>query len=262
MTREKQRATFDTVAQLYDDVRPRYPEQLISDVSSLSELPPKANILEIGAGTGIATLPFAEQGHQITAIELGASLAAVARKNLAEFKNVEVINANFETWQLPQHKFDLVTSATAIHWIDQNIRWQKSADALRDGGYIALFRYTHVAGGSRDFFEQYQACFQKYVPGTDPYFRLPEIADYQSHLTSEIEASGLFHPPEIRTYTTQCAYTRQQYINLLSTFSDNLILDDETRANVLECIGELIDNNFNGQIEQCFINELIVARKI
>jgi SAM-dependent methyltransferase len=260
MTTER-RSTFDTVAQLYDEARPRYPEQLISDVSSLSQLPNCANILEIGAGTGIATLPFAEQGHRITAIEMGASLAAVARKKLSDFTNVDVITANFELWQLPPQKFDLVISATAIHWIDPNIRWQKSAAALRDGGHVALFRYTHVAGGSQEFFEQYQACFRNCVPGTDPYFKLPEIADYQSVLIPEIEASGFFHSPEVRTYTTQLTYTRRQYIDLLSTFSDHLMLDDAARSKLFECIGDLIDNNFNGRIDQCFLNELIVARK-
>ena len=74
MEREK-RATFDSVAELYDDVRPHYPEQLFKDLLSLTQLSPDAWILEVGAGTGIATLPLAKQGYRIIAIEMGTELA-------------------------------------------------------------------------------------------------------------------------------------------------------------------------------------------
>lgn len=257
----EKRATFNEVAELYDDVRPRYPEQLINDLTSLTQLTSDAEILEIGAGTGIATLPLARQGYRITAIEMGPELASVAREKLRDFSKVRVVNAKFEDWELPAHRFDLVMSATAFHWIDPKIRWQKSAAASRAGGYIALFRYQHVAGGDRSFFEQYQDCFQRYVPGTDPHFRLPEIATFQPEHVPALEASGLFSPPTIRTYVTEGTYTREQYLRLLSTYSDHLVLDPSARRKLFECIGSLIDEKFNGQIRQCYLNELIVARK-
>ncbi len=257
----EKRSSFDQVAQLYDDVRPGYPEQLLNEISSLAKLPANAAILEIGAGTGIATLPFARQGHRITAIEMGPELASVARKKLAQFTNVSVITSTFEDWQLPSGQFDLVMSATAFHWIDPSIRWQKSAAALRSGGHLALFRYKHVAGGDRAFFEQYQRCFQLYVPDTDPNFKLPEIADYQPEHVAELEASELFYPPEIRTYVSEETYTREEYLKLLSTYSQHLTLDQSARRQLLECIGSLIDENFGGQIRQCCLNELIVACK-
>ncbi len=45
-------ATFDEVAELYDRVRPGYPEELFDDVAEISGIPPEGRMLEIGAGTG------------------------------------------------------------------------------------------------------------------------------------------------------------------------------------------------------------------
>ena len=59
------RTTFNNVAELYDEVRPGYPEALIEDALTLSEIPPDGRILEIGCGTGKATLPFARRGYAI-----------------------------------------------------------------------------------------------------------------------------------------------------------------------------------------------------
>jgi ubiquinone/menaquinone biosynthesis C-methylase UbiE len=115
----EKRATFNQVAELYDQVRPRYPARLFDDLVALSGLPHGGRILEMGAGTGIATLPLAERGYRIVAIELGAELAAVARKKLSQFDNVDVVVANFEEWRLPREPFDLVLGATAWHWSTQ-----------------------------------------------------------------------------------------------------------------------------------------------
>jgi protein-L-isoaspartate O-methyltransferase len=58
---------------------------------------------------------LAEQGCRVVAVELGAGLAAVARRNLAGFPDVEVVTAAFEEWPLPTEPFDLVLAATAFH---------------------------------------------------------------------------------------------------------------------------------------------------
>lgn len=257
----EKRATFDQVAQLYDHVRPHYPEQLVRDVETLAHLKSSALILEIGAGTGIATLPFARLGYKITAVEMGSELACVARANLAAFANVQVITNTFEGFELPDCRFDLVMSATAFHWLDPNLRWTKSAAALCAGGYIAVFRYLHVAGGDRDFFQQYQHCFQKHLPGAESNFELPEIDDYRPAIAFELEECGLFGTPEVRTYIIEKTYTREHYLRLLSTYSDHLIHEKPVREKFLACVGALIDQKFNGRIRKCYLYELIVAQK-
>src|SRR5919107_431176 len=88
--RELLRTTFDDAALLYDEVRPGYPEALFDDVISLSGIAPEGSILEIGCGTGQATAPLARRGYRILCVELGENLAAIARRNLADYPLAEV----------------------------------------------------------------------------------------------------------------------------------------------------------------------------
>jgi ubiquinone/menaquinone biosynthesis C-methylase UbiE len=63
------RTTFNQVAPLYDQVRPGYPEAMYDDVVFLSKITPQGRILEIGCGTGQATVPFARRGYRMLCIE-------------------------------------------------------------------------------------------------------------------------------------------------------------------------------------------------
>ena len=132
------RMTFDEVADLYDAVRPTYPCEMIEAVRAVLQGTP-GRILEIGCGTGQATLPFARQGCSITALEPGPKLAALAAKNLAAFPSVDIKTTTFEEWPANAGQYDLVLSATAFHWVSPDVRYTKSAQALAANGWLALF---------------------------------------------------------------------------------------------------------------------------
>ena len=115
------RTSFDRAARLYDEARPGYPEELVADVVALSDIPEGGRILEIGCGTGQATLPFARRGHRMLCLDIGPEMAAVAAENLRSFPGVEVRAQAFEDWQPDGELFDLVLSGTAFHWVDQRV---------------------------------------------------------------------------------------------------------------------------------------------
>src|SRR6185436_15674571 len=73
---EARRTSFDAQAELYDAVRPLYPDALADDVIARGG----RRVLEIGTGTGQATVVFARRGASIVAIEPGPRLAAVLRR--------------------------------------------------------------------------------------------------------------------------------------------------------------------------------------
>ncbi|HKD96022.1 MAG TPA: methyltransferase domain-containing protein, partial [Micromonosporaceae bacterium] len=97
--REILRSTFGQDAELYDQCRPTYPPQLFTDLAALADLGPRARVLEIGCGTGQATLPLAQLGCHVVAMDLSPDMAAIARRNLAQFPIVTVVAAAFEDWQ-------------------------------------------------------------------------------------------------------------------------------------------------------------------
>ena len=191
------REVFDTVAALYDRARPRYPSALFDDLAELTGIRSGARVLEIGPGTGQATLTLATRGYSITAVELGRHLAAHARDKMASFAGVQIENADFETWPLPAEPFDLVFAATAFHWIGREVGERKSAGALREGGALAVVTTTHVADDDEDFWIGIQGCYERHVPGTKPGRRLPRI-DGVRDVCDEIGVTGWFESPVLR----------------------------------------------------------------
>src|SRR6266851_9377156 len=92
--RERLRHTFNRAAEIYDRVRPDYPEALFDELVALAGLAPGDHLVEVGCATGKATRPLARRGFRITCVELGAA----ARRNLAGFQ-VEVVEGRFEEWR-------------------------------------------------------------------------------------------------------------------------------------------------------------------
>jgi protein-L-isoaspartate O-methyltransferase len=110
--RHRLRAGFDDAAETYQRTRPVCPPQVFDDLVSLPRLAPGDRVAEIGCGTGQATVPLAERGMVITAVELGAGLAAVARCRLAGFPSAEVLTTSFEDSDPQGAPFDAVVAFT------------------------------------------------------------------------------------------------------------------------------------------------------
>jgi SAM-dependent methyltransferase len=223
--RESLRVTFNSAARDYQDARPDYPPELYGDLVTRAGLAPGARLLEVGCGPGKATLPLAQRGFRITAVELGADLAAAARENLAGYPTVEVINANFELWQpAPGVAFDLVYAATAWHWIDPAVGYQRAWDRLRPGGHLAIWSATHVSPeGGDPFFEDLQDVYDEINEGMPPGARMLRPAELPS-AGAEIEATGLFENASARWFDWEISYTADGYIRLLDTFSGHITM--------------------------------------
>src|SRR5262249_34966694 len=132
--------SFGAAAADYDKYRPRYPDQLVDDVvATLSG----RRIVEVGAGTGIATAAFAACGMAMTCIEPDAEMAAMLSAKLATEADLHVDVATFEQWSAARPAgapgFDALISAQAWHWTDPKTRWAHASAAIRTGGVIARF---------------------------------------------------------------------------------------------------------------------------
>jgi SAM-dependent methyltransferase len=255
------RVTFDEDAERYDRARPGYPPALFDDLAELAGIGPGCRVLEIGCGTGQATIPLAERGCEIVAVELGPGLAAVARRNLARFPAVQVVTAAFEAWPLPPEPFDVVVIATAFHWIDPAVRVVKAAEALRPGGTLATIDTYHVAGGTEPFFADAQACYERWDPATPPGLRLLPGESIPMD-GEELVRSGQFELPRFRRHLTDVPYTTSAYLDVLLTYSGHRALDPAARRGLLGCIADLIDQRYGGRIVKRYLSELRTARRL
>ncbi|WP_105967949.1 class I SAM-dependent methyltransferase [Streptomyces geranii] len=255
------RDTFDEAAELYDKARPRYPRALVADLARAAGLGPGSRVLEIAPGTGQLTVPLAELGCRITAVELGPSMAAVAWHNLRDFPLAEVTVADFDRWTPPSEPFDLAVVATAFHWLDPATRLPRAARALRPGGTFAVVTTHHVKGGTVDFFERVQRCYEQWDPATPPDLRQVDEADTATD-TAEWDRSEHFGEVTVRRHAQDIAYTVDEYIDVLLTYSNHRALDAPSRHGLLTCVRDLIETRYDGRLTKRYLHELITVPRL
>jgi SAM-dependent methyltransferase len=232
--RRRLRETFEQVPELYDRARPSYPDELFEDLTTLAGLGPGDRILELGPGTGKATVSLARRGFRVVGVELGEGLAAVARQNLAPFPEVEIVNVPFERWKTDE-RFDAVAAFTAFHWIDPEARYEKPAQLLREGGALAVVDTKHVLreGGDR-FWVEVQEDYDAVAPSPDN--RPPPRPDEVPDPSDEIAASGRFRNVAVRRYLWDAPYTADEYVAVLETYSGHRTLPEPERSGLFRRI--------------------------
>jgi SAM-dependent methyltransferase len=258
------RGLFDAAAAYYDEARPKYPERLFDDLLAAAAIARPPRVLEIGPGTGQATLPLLERNCSVVAVELGSQLADRLRAKVSRFPNATVIVGCFEEVDLPPASFDIVTAATAIHWIDPAVRYRRAHQLLRDGGVVAVIELIQVQGTETpDFFEAAHPIYGRYreAERNHPLPRAPDVDSVQPRELAEIEACGLFDPAQVFRYRWDQSYTSEQYARLLRTFSDTLVMETTAREGLIHDLCRLIDTRFGGQIVRPLVVTLTVARK-
>jgi SAM-dependent methyltransferase len=255
------RATFGRVAASYTDARPGYPEQLLADLVRNCGLRPDTEVLEIGPGTGQLTIPLAELGCRLLAVELSDELANIARDRLAHRANVNIVVADFDSWPIPARAFDAVVAATSFHWLDPERRMRRCRSALKPGGVLAVIDTTWgVRVGADDrFFERSQVCYARWDPDHDPGNWHPTPGDVPT-VREELATSGLFERVDHMRYVIARSYSRSQFVQLINTYSTVQSWPPERRAGFLQCMARLIDEEFGGVAERCDLYDVCVAR--
>ena len=260
--RERRRQSFNQVAGLYDSARPGYPEALFDDILAYADLPQNARLLEVGSGSGQATLPLAKHGYSIDCLEPGSGLAAIARDKLA-YPAVNIISTDFESFERPSASYDLLFSATAFHWIDPAIRFRKAHELLKPGGTLALFWHRPAqTEASRPYVEALQRVYRAIAPEMAQDYENPPHPDA---VTTEYEdlipGSGYFTDLAIKKHYVATAYSAAAYANLMRTWSDHLALEATRLAQLCQTAAALIQSDFAGQILRETVALLYLARR-
>lgn len=256
---ERQRRSFENTAEAYDRFRPTYPDALFDDVRSYADLAPDDAILEIGAGTGRATVKFAAWGNPIVAIEPAPPMADVARANLSGSANVEVRTARFEDAGVETGTFGLVACVQAWHWLDTDARVQRLAATLYAHGTAAVIGNVQVTPPDNlAFWERAQDVYRRHTPGMEHQgpFRTPD--DLPEH---PLIGSAEFEDLEQIGHPWHWTLNTQDYLGLCATHSNKAALDSQTRERLLTGLGELIDAEFDGHVTEHYVALAGLARK-
>jgi len=261
---ETRKHAFGLDAAAYDAHRPRYPRALIDRIAEHAGLGPESRALEIGCGTGIATLPFAELGCSIRGIELSEAMAAVARAKLARFPRVVIETARFEDWR-GDGDFDLVFCAQAWHWLPPHARYQKTRALLRASGTLAVFANWDTA-----FIDQVQPIYRRYgfveshadeCEKREEWGELysPDVDRSIEDVRAAITMSRAYSDIEFHRFPWARTFNASEYLALLRTMSFHSTLPPDVREPFLADIGAAI-TAAGGTVTQRYEAVLLLAR--
>jgi len=256
-TERERRGVFGEDAEAYEAARPGYPDELVNDVLAAAGPGPA---LEVGAGTGKATVAFAARGIDLTCLELDPRMAAVLRTKV----NATIVVGPFESWQ-PDRGYGLLYSAQAWHWIDPERRVDLAHAALAPGGLLALFWNKHLLGdfGLHAALAEVDARHGLGDHTAHRYFAADHPVE-PGEFAQEWPELGLIDPRftdlETRRYPWSQTYSSAAYTKYLLTTSLFRLLAPEAREAVLRDTAETIDS-YGGTIEVAIHTDLALARR-
>ena len=212
---------FNAVAAIYSDGRPGYPEEIYRITNSYANFSRESSLLEIGAGSGIATREILRYWRpKLTAIEPGENLLEIARGKSGSAGNVSFINTTFEDFQT-EKTYDGIFSATAFHWLDKSTKYQKSHTLLKDEGFLILFWNNYLIADDRHFMA-IQEIYDKFHFDRQVDIDVREIQKLKiKRRRKEIAGNELFDFIVHKEVIRDIPYPGDKYIKLLKSFSTN-----------------------------------------
>ena len=259
--------SFDAVAGEYAAIRPGYPDELFEHIAGIADLGRESAILEVGCGTGQATLGFAVRGYRVQCIEKGPQLAALARRALREYPNVRVEQCRFEDWHPPRlvcsptlaaaplrcpprgrnsrsgrpvalMRYSLLFSAQAYHWIDPAIGVAKPLECIVPGALVALV-WNVRRRESTPLRSAIDRAYERHAPELAAKAR-NEPGVGRNATIARFAGSPHYEAMARQTFPWRRSYSASEYVRLLGTFSDHLALDAATREALVAAIYRVV----------------------
>ncbi len=255
--------TFNTVADMYEKIRPGYPDELYQALFDYSSLGADSSAVEVGIGAGQATPSVLKTGCTLTAVEYGDQLAQLCREKFSDYSRFSVITDKFEDADLPDNTYDLVYSASAFHWVPEEIGYPKVFRILKSGGAFARFaNHPYQAKDNPVLFEEIQNAYAEYYY---PYYKkqpgkLGEYTEEQAAARAAVADKYGFSDTQYMLFHRIRTLSAAEYRKLIGTYSDHITIEESIRERFFDAIEETI-NRHGGSISIFDTIDLQMARK-
>jgi SAM-dependent methyltransferase len=238
--------SFEAVSAEYDAGRPPYPSEVFDALEPLSGM----DVLEGGAGTGIATRPLIERGARVVPLDIGWTLLERARTRTPQLPAVVGDGA---VLPFSDRSFDLVCFAQAWHWLDEARRCPEVARVLRPGGRWAGW-WSHARADGEPWFDEYCAILEAACPA---FHRTHRDGDWGLTLV----ASGLFDVDDRQVIPWVRELSTAAWIADQLTHSYVFDLSDGERNALVDALTRVVDEAFpDGAMRVPFETQLWVAQ--
>jgi SAM-dependent methyltransferase len=270
---------FDTVAASYEALRPELPEDVFTEIQAVARLTADSRVVEVGAGTGQATVRLASLGSSVVALEPGPALAQLAAQRFAAFPKVEVIQASFEDWEPGDRRFDVLVAANCWHWVDPAVRWRKAHDVLAPEGWLVILSHLVVREpGEPEVYAETADLHEAYAPGHPDWGHPPTAeevmaaAEAPSNDIVELErtigrapdassATALFEVPLLRWFREDQHFDAHGYVELMRTTSLYGGLEASVREGLLTAMEQRIRERMGDHATRRYLLLVRLARR-
>ena len=141
MTDEAVRRQYDRLASGYDQRWSRYITKTLTFLKSWASVPPEATILDIGCGTGeFERLVLCEQPEQrMVGVDISGKMLELAQQKCQAYPNVTFCIASASRLPFPDRNFDVVVSASALHYFDEpDVSLAEMRRVVKPGGSVVI----------------------------------------------------------------------------------------------------------------------------
>ena len=252
--------TFDTIASSYEKFRPSYPNELYKMIFNYIFLNETCCAVEVGIGGGQATLPILKTGCNVTAVEYGKEFSKLCKEKFREYPNFSVVMGKFEDVNFDNNSYDLVYSATAFHWIPENVGYPKVFSMLKHGGVFARFaNHPYPCKDNPALFDEIQEIYAEYYSDKRGKSRA-EYSETQAGQIAKIAEKYGFTDIKYALFYRTRIFSASEYCALLGTYSDHIAIEETIRRKFFSKIEDAI-NNYGGTITVYDTIDLQLARK-
>jgi ubiquinone/menaquinone biosynthesis C-methylase UbiE len=152
-TVRRQRRIWSSRVNSWDHHTPSGLEKVTAAVLAAASLKPGDQVVDLGCGTGQLSLPLAERGARVLAIDVSSAMVRRLEANAREraIPNVEVLAIPIENLSLPAGSVDLVVSSYALHHLrdaDKGRVVSAACQWLRPGGTLLVADMMFGRGGT------------------------------------------------------------------------------------------------------------------
>lgn len=233
--------SFEAGAAAYERYRLQFPGALFDDLFAAAGTRVQQGVLEVGAGTGRATVPLARRGAQIQAIEPSGDMLRVLEQRLNAENlqdTVTLRQATFEDIDPAKGSYGVVVAAQSFHWTDPRTRWARLAALLDHDGIAFLFWNNWYLDPIHHQLNDVRDAYRRHGPNLTPDIEHDRAGNGRS--ADEIAAEPALRAALERTYSWNQALPVESYLSLLATTSQYAVADPEERRRLFTALRTIL----------------------
>lgn len=257
LDRQVGRSAFGTDALGYHEARSGYPPELFDYLARRTA--PAPRILEIGAGTGLASAGLlACSPSRLTLVEPDPRLCAFLEERFAQ-ANVCVASGTFPEIQI-EGPFDLAACAAAFHWMEAGPALARVRSLLVPGGTWAMWWNCYFGHGEEDVLaERVKHLLEEEGISLPPSYQGFDHYALDVPKQTELLRDAGFRDIGHKLFRTSREFDALQARNLYQSFSFIRVLAQGVQTRILDCISQVVDTELDGRASSVVVTSLFAA---